>query len=196
MLLWGCGIRLVVERRPAIDWTKPHVFMSSHESLFDIIALFASIPGDVRMLSKAELKRIPIFGWSMWMAGFIFIDRKNAGSARRSIEAGAAAVRAGKSIVVFPEGTRSSDGELLEFKKGGFVLAIRAGVPIVPIAVCGSRETLPKHSLLPRAGLIRVRFGDPIATEGYGLDRKAALSDLTRDAIGELKTGRRRQLAA
>ncbi len=143
--------------------------------------------GDVRMMAKAELKRFPVLGWSMWMAGFVFIERKSPASARRSLEEGAAAVRNGKSIVVFPEGTRSPDGQLLEFKKGGFLLAIRAGVPVVPIAIRGSREILPKHTLLPRAGTIEVRFGAPIPTAELGLDRKVELADRTREVIRGLK---------
>ncbi|MBI2896685.1 MAG: 1-acyl-sn-glycerol-3-phosphate acyltransferase [Deltaproteobacteria bacterium] len=187
MILWGCGIRLVADRGGPIDWNKPHVFMSSHESIFDIMALFAAIPCDVRMLAKAELKRMPILGWSMWMAGFVFIERRSTASARRSLEDGAAAVRNGKSIVVFPEGTRSTDGQLLEFKKGGFLLAIRAGVPVVPIAIRGSREILPKHTLLPHAGTIEVRFGEPIPTADLGLDHKVELAARTREVIRGMK---------
>jgi 1-acyl-sn-glycerol-3-phosphate acyltransferase len=187
--LWGCRIEVVRIGMPDIDAGKPYVFMSSHESIFDIMALFIAIPCDVRMLSKVELRRIPILGWSMWMAGFVFIDRKSPASAKRSIDRAAELVRGGKSIVIFPEGTRGDGRDLLPFKKGGFVLAIQSGVPVVPVAIQGSAATLPKHTWFPRKGRIEVRFGAPIETSGMAADQRAALAERTRGVIQALKDG-------
>jgi 1-acyl-sn-glycerol-3-phosphate acyltransferase len=163
--------------------------MSSHESIFDIMALFIAIPCDVRMLSKIELRRIPILGWSMWMAGFVFIDRKSPAAAKRSIDRAAEIVKAGRSVVIFPEGTRGDGRSLLPFKKGGFLLAIQAGVPVVPIAIQGSAATLPKHTWFPRGGRIEVRIGEPLLTAGLVPADKKMLADRTRDVIRELKDG-------
>lgn len=194
--LWGCGIRVQGSGTAALDPARPYVFMSSHESIFDIMALFIAIPRDVRMLSKVELRRIPILGWSMWMAGFVFIDRKSPAAARRSIDRAAQLVRDGRSIVIFPEGTRGDGVSLLPFKKGGFLLAIQSGVPVVPIAVRGSAATLPKHTWFPRSGRIEVRIGGPIETADLGVADKEALAERTRLAIVALKEAGEEQLAA
>jgi len=196
IVLWGCGIRVEPLDRPRLDPDRPYCFISSHESIFDIMALFIAIPVDVRMLSKIELRKIPLLGWSMWMAGFIFIDRSSATRAKRSVDRAADAVRGGRSIVVFPEGTRGDGTDLLPFKSGGFVIAIRAGVPIVPIAISGSAATLPKHTIFPQSGTIRVRFGEPIETARVPIGDKQALTSRVEDRVRELKTGERRRLAA
>lgn len=196
MAMWGCGIEIVRVGDPKIDWSKPYVFMSSHESIFDIMALFIAVPCDIRMLSKVELRRIPILGWSMWMAGFVFIDRKSPAAAKRSIERAAASVKAGRSIVIFPEGTRGDGTTLLPFKKGGFVLAMQSGVPIVPVAIRGSAATLPKHTWFPRGGRIEVCIGDPIATAGLGAEDKNALAERTRTTMQALKDAGATRLAA
>jgi len=199
MAMWGCGIEIVPILTPGaarIDWSRPHVFMSSHESIFDIMALFIAIPCDVRMLSKIELRRIPILGWSMWMSGFVFIDRKSPAAAKRSLEKAARIVKGGRSIVIFPEGTRGDGTTLLPFKKGGFVLAIQSGVPVVPVAIHGSAATLPKHTWFPRGGRIEVVIGEPIPTEDLGVEDKNALAERTHQAMAALKGTRVAQLAA
>jgi 1-acyl-sn-glycerol-3-phosphate acyltransferase len=187
MAMWGCGIRIVGRGGAKLDAKQPYVFMSSHESIFDIMALFIAVPRDIRMLSKIELRSIPILGWSMWMSGFVFIDRKSPAAARKSLERAADSVRSGKSIVIFPEGTRGDGTNIQPFKKGGFVLAIQAGVPIVPVAIHGSAATLPKHTWFPRGGQIDVVIGDPIPTEGLTPEDRASLSERTREAIVALK---------
>lgn len=196
MAMWGCGIEIVRIGGEKIDWSKPHVLMSSHESIFDIMALFIAIPCDIRMLSKIELRRIPILGWSMWMAGFVFIDRKSPSAAKRSIDRAAQIVKDGRSVVIFPEGTRGDGTSLLPFKMGGFQLAIQSGVPVVPIAVRGSAATLPKHTWFPRGGRIEVCVGEPIETADLGPKDKKALADRTWEAIRALKDAPQARLAA
>jgi len=167
------------------DPEKPVIFMSNHVSTFDIQALFAAIPGPVRMLAKRELSRVPILGWSMWMAGFIFIDRAKRSEAMSSLAKAGAAVRAGKSIVIFPEGTRGDGQSLLPFKRGGFQLALEAGVPVVPVGIAGTEIVLPSHVLRPRPGRVVVRFGDPIEIGTDSADARALMAR-TAAAIDQL----------
>jgi 1-acyl-sn-glycerol-3-phosphate acyltransferase len=139
------------------------------------------------MVAKRVLFWIPILGWSMWMCGFIPIDRSNRESAIRSLEEAARKVREGTSVLVFPEGTRGPGGGLLPFKKGGFVLALQAGVPVVPIAILGSERIMPKGSLRVGRGRIRVRLGRPIPTAGRKSGARDALMGEVRHAIETLE---------
>ncbi len=182
------GLRINVEFRGALDVGQPYVFMANHESAVDIWALFVAIPARVRMIAKKQLGQIPLFGWAMWAGRFIFIDRANALSARRSMDEAKRRIRGGESVLLFPEGTRSRDGNLGAFKKGGFHLAIEAGVPIVPIAVRGTRASMPSGSLLVRPGHVQVIIGQPIPTAGLtGADRNALL-ERVRGEIAEMRT--------
>jgi 1-acyl-sn-glycerol-3-phosphate acyltransferase len=176
-----------VEGRERVDFAQPQVFMCNHQSHTDILALYASIPTPVRMLAKEQLKWIPVFGWGMAVADFVFIDRSNREKAFHSIEQAARKIAAGRSIVVFPEGTRSPDGRLGDFKKGGFALAQKAQVPIVPVGIVGTYGVLPKHSLRLAHSDVTVRFGDPIPSVGVTRDElmarvRAAILDLSRGA--------------
>lgn len=168
---------------PAFDSSCPSVYMANHESLFDIPALVLAMPSDFRMVAKRELLLIPIFGWALWLAGFIFIDRSDREKAIRKLDRTVGLIRRGRSVVVFAEGTRSADGRLLPFKKGGFVLALQAGVPIVPVAIRGGREVLPKGSLRARPGTIEVVFRTPVPTTTYSLHSKEALIAAVRERI-------------
>lgn len=143
------------------------IYMSCHESNLDPPALLAAIPVPVVFLAKKEVKRIPLVGWAAMAAGTIFIDRMRAARAARSLRRAAAEVRAGKSVVIFPEGTRSRDGELLPFKRGGFALALKARVPIVPVAAVGGFRIMPAGSLLIRRGRYAVLFGEPVNPQDH-----------------------------
>lgn len=164
-ILASLGIPVDVGGRERLDPEATYLFMSNHESTaFDIFALFVATEHPLRMVAKRALFFIPIFGWSLWMCGFIPINRRNREQAIRSLRRAADRIRSGTSVLVFPEGTRSRTGELLPFKKGGFVLAIEAGAPIVPIVVKGTREIMPPDSLRVGKGRITVRFGEPVGT--------------------------------
>lgn len=165
------------------DRALPHIFVANHQSQFDIPALVLSMPVDFRIVAKRELLYIPIFGWALWLAGFIFIDRSDRDRAIRRLDRAVRIVRRGTSVVVFAEGTRSPDGRLLPFKKGGFVLALKAGVPIVPVSIRGGRAILPKGSLRVRPGTIEVVFGAAVPTSGYTLETKETLIAAVRDRI-------------
>jgi 1-acyl-sn-glycerol-3-phosphate acyltransferase len=180
------GVEIEVETCVPLDPDRPYVFMSNHLSTVDIWAAFVAIPIPVRMIAKKQLGRIPLFGWAMRAGRFIFIDRQNPAAARRSIERAKERIHDGTSVLIFPEGTRSRDGKLGAFKKGGFHLAIDAGVPIVPVAMQGTRELMPRGSLLLRPGRVRVIVGAPIPTEGLTAEDRDALLDRVRAAIAEM----------
>jgi 1-acyl-sn-glycerol-3-phosphate acyltransferase len=176
-------IRVVVRGLERIRPEQPYVFMSNHQSNFDIPVVLGFLPVQFRWLAKTELFKIPIFGRAMRGAGYISIDRSDRPSAFESLRRAAEIIRGGVSILVFPEGTRSLDGRLKPFKKGGFVLAIEAGVPIVPVAILGTHAIMPKGSLLIRPRDVNLCIGEPIATTAYTLRTKEALMEQVRHAI-------------
>ena len=183
LVLRTSGVRWQASRDQALDPLRPAVYIANHESQFDIPVLVMAMPADFRMVAKRSLQYVPIFGWALWLAGFIFIDRANRERAIRDLERAAERLRRGTSVVIFAEGTRSLDGSLLPFKRGGFILALQAGVPVVPVAVRGGREVLPKGSLRVRPGTIDVHFGAPIDTRAYTYETREALIEATRGAI-------------
>jgi 1-acyl-sn-glycerol-3-phosphate acyltransferase len=183
------GVEIVVENRATLIPDQPYVFMANHASSLDIWAMFVAIPRRLRMIAKKQLARIPLFGWAMWAGRFIFIDRKNAVAARRSIVEAGERIRRGESVLIFPEGTRTRDGSLGPFKKGGFHLAVKAGVPIVPVAIRGSRALMPRKSLLLRSGSITVIIGEPISTQGLRDEERANLNDRVRGVVEAMLAG-------
>jgi 1-acyl-sn-glycerol-3-phosphate acyltransferase len=185
------GVRVEATWHTDLDPRQPYVFMANHLSTVDIWALFVVLPFKLRMIAKKQLGRIPIFGWAMRAGRFIFIDRTNAVAARRSIDVAKERIRNGQSVLLFPEGTRSRDGTLGPFKKGGIHLAIDAGVPIVPIAISGSREAMPRGSLLLRSGVVRITIGRPIPTAGHGEGERNALLAKVREDVAALLAAQR-----
>jgi len=182
-LLWGAGVDLQVEGDGGIDWGRPHLFVCNHQSMIDIPTAFMALRCDVRFIAKRELSYLPFLGWYMRATGMIFVDRGQSEQARQSIRLAGERVRAGASVLAFPEGTRTPDGRVHEFKKGAFVVAIEAGVPIVPVAIEGAQRALPRGGFRVRPGVIRVRLGDPIATAGLGYDDRDALIERVRLAL-------------
>jgi 1-acyl-sn-glycerol-3-phosphate acyltransferase len=183
VVLGFAGVKVTVEWRGQLQPGQPYVFMANHTSAVDIWALFAALPVRVRFIAKKQLARIPLFGWAMWAGRFIFIDRANAVAARRSIEEAGRRIRGGDCVLLFPEGTRSRTGELGAFKKGGFHLAINAGVPIVPVALSGAREAMPKGSWLLRPGHVHLVIGAPVSTEGMGDEHRNQLLEDVRGRV-------------
>jgi 1-acyl-sn-glycerol-3-phosphate acyltransferase len=169
-----------------LDPKQPYVVMANHLSAVDIWAVFLSVPFPLRFIAKKQLGQIPLFGWAMRAGRFIFIDRQNAAAARRSIDEAAARIGKGCSVVIFPEGTRSRDGRLAPFKKGGFHLAINSGAQIVPVAIRGSREIMPRGSLLIRPGTVDIEIGEPIPTTGLGAGDREALLDQVHARIAAM----------
>lgn len=166
LLFWAAGARLFVTGLENIPRDRPVVFASNHASQFDIPVLYRALGVQFRFLVKKELFNIPLLGAAMRRAGYIPIDRSGGRAAVLSLKKAAQRIREGTSIVVFPEGTRSVDGRLQPFKSGGMQLAIHAGCPIVPVAISGSHEVLPKGSISLRPGPINVAIGRPIDPNG------------------------------
>jgi len=179
-LLFLSGVTVEVKGLENILAGKPQIFASNHQGAFDILALQAFIPIQFRWVAKRSLFKIPIIGWSMSLAGYVSMDRERAGSAYKSIETAAEKVRNGICVLIFPEGTRSATGELLPFKRGGFLLAIKSGAPVVPLSIQGSTDIMRRGSLLIRPGLIKIAIGRPIHIAGA--DEKALMAAV-RQAI-------------
>jgi 1-acyl-sn-glycerol-3-phosphate acyltransferase len=186
------GVRLEVEHEAPLDPDGRYVFLANHQSLFDIPALLAAIPGQVRFLAKASLFRIPLFGWALRIAGFVPVDRGHAERARGSFVAALARLDRGLSILVFPEERRSLDGRLLPFKRGGMLLAAKSGLPIVPVGLEGPLAVQPMRSFLIRPRPIVVRFGAPLPPP----DSVRATAALTREVRGRVAALARTELAA
>lgn len=190
--LWGklnlavAGIEVRIRGLQRLS-SPPYVFMCNHQSALDIHALLAELPLSFKWIAKRQLFSIPIFGWAIKKAGYISIDRENAREALKAIEKAAMRIREGMNIIIFPEGTRSADGSLLPFKKGGFTLAFRAAVPVVPIGIYGSSALQPKGSFVPlKKGVIYIEIGEPIVLEGMEKSQKTGVMDDVRLRIEDL----------
>ncbi len=179
------GIRYRVSGRENVP-PGPVVFCSNHASNVDPPVLFEALHSQLHILYKSELRRFPIMGLVFDVGGFVAVDRGDRDRALASISRGAASLRAGNSFLIFPEGTRSRTGELLPFKKGGFVMALEAQVPVVPVAITGARAAMRKGSPIVRPVRVSVRIGRPIPTAGMGIDQRDRLIAAVRAEVQEL----------
>jgi 1-acyl-sn-glycerol-3-phosphate acyltransferase len=187
--LWGRiallanRVKVKVEGLENIHGKGPFIFMPNHQGSYDIFVLLGHLPFQFKWLVKKELFSIPFFGWAMAAAGYISIDRRGTRETVEAMNQAARRIREGMSVVIFPEGSRSPDGTIQPFKKGGFTLAIKSKVPIIPMAIRGSREIMPKDRLTASSGEIRVRVGNPIETENYSLKDRSALMEKVGETI-------------
>src|SRR3989338_7413731 len=182
ILLFLSGVTVEIKGAENLFQDSPQILASNHRGAFDILALQGFIPIQFRWVAKKSLFKIPIIGWSMSLAGYVSIDREKAGSAYKSIERAAEKVKKGASVLIFPEGTRNAAGSLLPFKRGGFLLAIKSGVPIVPVSIRGTENLMKKESILIRPGAVKVVIGKPIPVSDA--DEKL-LMEMLRKAIEE-----------
>jgi 1-acyl-sn-glycerol-3-phosphate acyltransferase len=189
--LWG-KIALLVNRVKVrvegIEHLKgegPYIFMSNHQGTYDIFALLGHLPFQFRWLAKKELFSVPFFGWVMAAAGYVNVDREGTRKTVEAMNEAAQKIREGMSVVIFPEGSRSPDGSIQPFKKGGFTLAIKSKVPIIPISIIGSREIMPKGKLTVTSGEIRIRIDHPIETQNYSLKDRKSLMEKVRQTISK-----------
>ena len=174
MRLWGVDVSVSgAENVPE----GPAVYAVNHVSALDIPLLFGYLPAEFRIIHKRSLFLFPIIGVYLYLAGHIAIDRANPFRARRSLSRAAARIAGGESVAVFAEGTRSPDETVLPFKKGSFVLALEAGVPVVPVSLAGVKRLTPRGLLYVRPGTVRVAVHPPIETAGRGTDEAAALAE-------------------
>jgi 1-acyl-sn-glycerol-3-phosphate acyltransferase len=191
-ILRDAKLELDVRGREHAEGTEPFVVMSNHQSLYDIPVLFCAMPGRIRMVAKAELFRVPIWGKAMLASGFIRVDRSDRAEAVASLRAGSSMLKEGTRIWIAPEGTRSPTGALGPFKSGGFRMALDTGTRILPVAIDGTRRTLPAHGNSVRLGQrTTVTILPPIDPRAYGeAERKQLMADV-RAAIEAVLDGTR-----
>jgi 1-acyl-sn-glycerol-3-phosphate acyltransferase len=186
MILATSGCRLQVEGLENVDLSKPYIYASNHQSAFDIPTLYVGLPVQFRIMAKKELFVYPFMGWHMKRSGQIPIEREDARSSLRSLARASETVRSGTPLFVFPEGGRTPDGTIKPFMSGAFYVAIKAGVPIVPMAIVGTYEILPMNSYVIRPHAIRLIVGKPISTEGMNPRQMAALATEVQKVIEDL----------
>ena len=182
-ILFAGRIRVTVTGYSNIDPGRSYIYMSNHQSNFDIPVLLAYLDTQFRYLAKAELFKIPIFGYAMKRAGYISIDRSNRKSAFESLKEAAKKIRNGVSVLIFPEGTRSRDGNIRPFKKGGFALAVDSGVPVVPIVIHGTWSIMSKKGVRIRPGNVEIEILKPIETSDYTRKTRDDLMEKVDQAI-------------
>ena len=183
LVLKVSGIRVRVEGLEHIDPKQTVIFCSNHPSAMDIPILAASLPMQFRFLAKRELFSLPFLGWHLRRSGHIPVDRARAHQAMKSFDGAAAKIRSGSPVVLFPEGSRSRTGEMLRFKAGSFYLAIRSGVPVVPITLNGTRYVHVPDTLHVRSGQTEMLIHEPIPTANLTTDDVQALSAQVRQKI-------------
>ncbi len=185
----SCGARLKVSFETPLEEQRGYIFMANHESMADVPALIATMPGQVRFMAKKSLFKVPIFGWALHAGGFVPVDRGNREAAAQTYQAAIECLGRGNSLLIFPEQTRSSSGELLPFKKGGVVIAQKTGHAMVPVGIQGTREVLPKGSMWVRPADVDVRFGRPIDIAEHGAADRVELLQLVREEVERLRRG-------
>jgi 1-acyl-sn-glycerol-3-phosphate acyltransferase len=184
--LWMGGIRFSSRFETDPSALGRCILMPNHQSLYDIPLLLATLPAETRFLAKESLFRIPIFGWALRTGGFIPVRRGDRRQARQAFQAAIEGLGEGASILIFPEETRTPDGRLLPFKRGGFLMALRSGLPVVPVGIRGNFEVRPKGSWLIRPGRVEVHYGRPVASDGYDIHDMGRFVDGVRGEVARL----------
>ena len=183
-VLWICGLRLIVRGRDLLKRSTNYVYVSNHASLFDIPVVTAAVPDNIRIVYKKELEKIPIFGWNLRWGPYIAIDRGKRADALRSVEEAVRKIREGDSVFLYAEGTRTQDGRLQPFKRGAFNLAVKSGVPVVPLTINGTFRIMAKGSIAIRPGPVEVIFESPIPVNPQGgRDEEVRVMDEVHRAI-------------
>ena len=187
-IFFSCGIKTKIIGLENLDYSKNYIFAANHSSSVDIPLMLGFIPFWLVPISKIELKWIPFLGWAMQMAGHVFVDRRNHEKAMSSIKRiKKSLINRPRSILLFPEGSRTNDGKLKRFKSGGLSLGIETKIAIVPVVIIGTYESLKKDSTSFINNLLIIKIGNPIDTIGYNEKDRKILSNLVHDRVKELK---------
>ncbi len=181
LILKTTGVRVTLTGADKLDPSRSYVFASNHQSIYDIPIVFATLPYQLRIVSKASLGRFPFLGWHLSRTGHLLVDRANPGAG--VVKKMARLIRGSRSLIIFPEGTRSRTGALGRFKGGMFLVAIDAGLPIVPVSISGSRHVMFRGELTTRPGAVTMTIHDPISTAGLGRGAAREISDRVRDVV-------------
>ena len=183
MIARTVGARVEVRGVEALREGESYVFLSTHQSYTDIPVMLGYLPAQLRIAAKREVFQIPFLGWHMRRAGHISINRGSTQEAVEALRRAAAEIRPGVSVFLFPEGTRTRDGSLQPFKKGGFRFALQTGLPVVPVTILGTRQLLPRDSFVFRPGPVRMHLDPPVPTAGLTDADLPALMQTVRDAM-------------
>ena len=183
VMAWVTPMRVEVEGRENIDPHQSYVLVSNHQSQYDIFMLYGWLGVDFKWVMKQELRKVPGIGVACERLGHIFIDRSNHAAAIATLEAARTKIIDGMSVIFFPEGTRSTDGRLLRFKRGAFRMAVDLGLPILPLTVTGTRDVLPANTSDLMPGSARLIIHEPISIEGVTVEGCQELSDRVREVI-------------
>lgn len=194
-LLALAGVKVRVKDGGRLPRNRSFVIIANHESFCDVLVLLAHLPLQMRFLAKRSVFRVPILGWSIAAAGFIPVDREERGRSGAAVEAALRRLEGGRSVVVFPEETRTPSGELLPFKKGAAHLALRSGLSILPLGLAGTFRVLPRGALQIAPGPVVLVVGDPIETEGRSPRERSALTEEARARVLALREEARSSLS-
>ncbi|MFM7105121.1 MAG: lysophospholipid acyltransferase family protein, partial [Flavobacteriales bacterium] len=186
LVCFVCGIHVKVSGIENIDKNNAAIYIANHSSYLDILALSRVMPTGLFYVGKKELGWIPVLGLYIWVVGHFFVDRKNHSAAMNSMRRAAKKILNGRSIIVFAEGTRSSDGQVGKFKRGAFIIAKEGMIDIMPIAVIGAHDLLPKKSIMLKSGIVEVKFGPRISSREIQKYSETEIADFTRKKVIEL----------
>jgi 1-acyl-sn-glycerol-3-phosphate acyltransferase len=181
LVLKTTGVSVTVKGLERVDLKRSYVFVSNHQSIYDIPIIFASLPVQLRIVAKDSLGSFPFLGWHLRRTGHLLVDRKNPGAG--IVRKMARLVSGARSLIVFPEGTRSLDGAVARFKGGTFLVAIDAGLPVVPVSIEGSRHIMLKGRLMTCPGEVAITIHDPIPTTGVGREGARELAEAVRGVV-------------
>ncbi len=182
-----CRTKVEVYGSENIDKNGFYIYTANHQSTLDIAAVVRAVPVPLYFVAKKELKKAPVLGWYITMTEMIFIDRKNRESAMRSMQEAAHLIKAGKNVITFPEGTRSTTGELLVFRRGSFIIAKEGNIGIMPIAIIGTDQVNPSGTMQIHKGVVKIKIGSPIFPSNHPLKSADELAAYTRSKVEEMQ---------
>jgi 1-acyl-sn-glycerol-3-phosphate acyltransferase len=181
LILRTTGVRVTTVGLERLDPTRSYVLASNHQSIYDIPIVFASVPLQLRIVAKASLGRFPFLGWHLQRTGHLLVDRRHPGAG--ILKKMSRLVHGARSLIIFPEGTRSQDGTVARFKAGSFLLAIDAGLPVVPVSIARSRYVMLKGRLMTCPGDVTLTIHEPISTAGVTREQVRALAEQVRTIV-------------